>query len=245
MKQLLTIALIFTLFSPAWAQEEEKEKKIKRNYGTTPYFNFEFGINNWIGADGFPDKNNEAYTVKPFGSWYVALKASNLTHISGKAYLDWGAGVSWYNFKFQDATTRVIKEDDGVKFVRDPSVNSALKSKLTATYINIHAVPTFSFGQRRYRKRGWFDSNNSGFRIGIGAYAGYRLDSYTKTVVYEENKKNKDRKKDAYFINNWRYGARVLFGFKDVNVFVDYDLNKFFYDNKGPELNAFTFGVSL
>jgi hypothetical protein len=64
--------------------------------------------------------------------------------------------------------------------------------------------------------------------------------------VYTENgDKKKEHHHDNYYLTNLRYGVRLQLGFDDVDFFFNYDINNLFVDNKGPQLNAFSFGVSF
>ncbi len=247
--KLLSIAvLVSLLISPALAQDDEKREKKKYRYGTHHNFSVDLGINNWLEDGEFPNDNNSLYAVRPWGSWYVGLNAVNDTHISGPLHLEWGVGVSWYNFKFENEAVRLSEGDDVVVFTEAPADVDSKKSKLTASYINASMVPMLRFGKkRRGRHRSkwghWhgFD-HRGGFRIGLGGYAGYKIASYTKTVVDD---RNRDKDHDGFFLNNIRYGARLQVGFRGVDIFANYDINEMFVENKGPKLNAFSFGVIL
>ncbi|MBL6448134.1 hypothetical protein JMN32_17580 [Fulvivirga sp. 29W222] len=254
MKKLFTIALVMLAISyQTLAQDEAEDKKEKKSLGTHNHFNIDLGTNNYLQDGEFPNDNDAPYSVKPFGSWYVSLRSINDTHIGGPLHLLWGPDVSWYNFKFENENIRLSKVNDQVIFSEVTDLDSK-KSKLTVAYINFSAVPMLKFGKDNRRSHRhhhcWGDweyhtGNESQFRIGAGAYAGYKIGSYTKTVIEDEGDKKKDRDKGSYYLNNFRYGVRVQAGFRGVDVFVNYDLNTLFVENKGPELNAFSFGVVL
>jgi hypothetical protein len=132
----------------------------------------------------------------------------NSTHVAGPLYLEWGPGVSWYNFKFDNTDTRILKTDDGLEFkVADPDVNS-IKSKLVASYVNMSLVPMPDFGRRTHSgKFSFMDKNSRGFRFGIGGYGGYRIGSRTKFVVKDDGgDKEREKDKKNFYLNNWRYG---------------------------------------
>ncbi|ELR68415.1 hypothetical protein C900_00383 [Fulvivirga imtechensis AK7] len=222
--------------------------------GTRHYFNIDLGTNNYVQDGNFPDETDEPYTVRPFGSWYVALTSTNQTHIGGPLYLEWGPSVSWYNFKFQNDRIRVIDGPDANIFEEDTSLPNAdfKKSKLTVAYINFSVVPMFSFGEpeRKEKKdfwdwKDWNDDDDRGFRIGIGGYGGYRIASYTKVVYKEDDDKEKDKNKDNFHLNNFRYGLRLQMGYRGTDLFFNYDLNELFAEGKGPQLNAFSFGLTF
>ncbi|MDH5380165.1 MAG: hypothetical protein OEW75_04890 [Cyclobacteriaceae bacterium] len=243
-KVILTGGVLMLLsFGIAFAQQEEGEnesqnedkntKEVKHKKRTKDDLLFEFGLNNYLTNGVFPDNTNEVHTIKPFGSWYFSLGKSYLTKVAGPLFLEWGGNVSWYNFKFQDPATRIEKGTDGITFVNAemPGITPE-KSKLTVSYVNASFVPIIKMGNKK-----------NGIRIGAGVYGGYRLGSYTK-LTYETNDfKIKDRSRDNYFANNLRYGVKARFGFRDLNLFANYDLNTLFIEGKGPELNAISAGL--
>ncbi|MEJ0057571.1 MAG: hypothetical protein WDN75_19160 [Bacteroidota bacterium] len=168
------------------------------------------------------------------------------TRIARKFFLEWGGGVSWYNFKFDDPSTVMSKDDNTVIFSQDTRNVDLRKSKLTVTYVNISAVPMIDFGDNS-RKYTFLDGgkSSSSFRFGVGPYAGYRIDSYTKQMYYENNEKRRSHDHDNFYLNNLRYGLRLQMGFRDTEIFFNYDMNELFTTDKGPKLNAFSFGVTL
>ncbi|MBL3655281.1 hypothetical protein [Fulvivirga sediminis] len=232
-----------------WKKEEKWENKenIKKSHH---YFNLELGTNNYLSKGNFPDATDEPYTVRPWGSWYVAINSVNQTYISGPLYLEWGPGVSWYNFKFQNDAMRIYDQDEKVAFIEDSEYPDAhfKKSKLTVAYINFTVVPTLIFGENYVEpKNKWLnihDNNSkSSFRIGAGGYVGYRIDSYSKIVFEEDGDKKKKRNHEDYHLNNFRYGLRFQLGYRETDLFINYDLNNLFSENRGPELKAISFGI--
>lgn len=239
-------------------RDDEKEynydRKAHRFSGSKTSFvsALDFGINNYLEDGKFPDDNNQQYTIRPWGSWYVAIMPTWQSHIAGKLAIDYGAGVSWYNFKFQDPRTRLVKGQDGVLFEQWEVERQASKSKLTAVHLNAHLIPMLDFGYRSSKRTyddGFVQKRTSykrnGFRIGAGAYIGTRIDSYQKLVWRSTGNKSKMREKDNFYLNNVRYGARFVLGYGEVDFYVNYDMSTLFAENRGPELNAISFGLSF
>lgn len=230
------------------------ERKARRFSGGKTDFvsGMDFGINNFLENGQYPDANNEQYSVRPWGSWYVALMPTWQTHIAGVFAIDYGAGISWYNYKFQDPRTRLVEGVDGVVFDQwDVNMQSS-KSKLTVAHLNAHFVPMLDFGYRTSTKTyddGFVQKKTryrrNGLRIGAGGYIGTRIDSYQKLVWRETGHKSKLRERDNFYLENLRYGARFILGYGEVDIFVNYDLSTVFAKNKGPELNSITFGLSF
>jgi len=218
-------------------------------------FNFDIGTNNFLANGNFPDQSNAQYAVRPWGSWYVGINSVRRTHIAGPVFLEWSFGVSWYNFKFQNHNTLVVKNDDAVTFVADSRAVEHLKSKLSASYFNFSFVPVIDFGKGG-RKTTIFDgsrvdfssrgNHSSSFRLGVGPYAGYRIDSWSKMIIKDSaGNEQVEKNTNSYFLNNLRYGMRVQFGFDDIDFFLNYDMNELFVTNRGPKLNAISFGVTF
>lgn len=236
-----------------WYDRKKVTYETDRVERTTHHFNIDLGLNNWMEGNSFPDNSNAPYSVKPFGSWYVALNSTNRTWVGGPLFLEWGLGISWYNWKLQDADFAIGEIAERVEFTPlDPVTQDGIKSKLTATYLNIQAVPMFDFSRGR-RKVTSIESSGvrikrysrKGFRFGVGGYAGYRLGSHTKLVYKEDGDKEKDKEKDNFFLENFRYGVRAQVGWKGMELFGMYDINNVFASGRGPDLNAITIGLTL
>ncbi|MDH5380166.1 MAG: hypothetical protein OEW75_04895 [Cyclobacteriaceae bacterium] len=216
--------------------DDEESGIVKHKKRTENFWNLDFGLNNYLQNGKFPDATNESHTVKPWGSWYLALASVNRTRINGPLYMEWGMSFSWYNFKMQDPSIRITKGVDNIEFLPDTNgFDDYIKSKLSVTHINIFLVPMIHT-DRSSR------SDDKGFRLGVGGYAGYRVGSSTK-FVYDKGGKQKDKGRGNYYLNNVRYGIRAQAGWKGTDIFFNYDLNELFAEGKGPELNPFSFGI--
>ncbi|MEM6738043.1 MAG: hypothetical protein AAGC64_13155 [Bacteroidota bacterium] len=243
-----------------WEDRRKVTYDAKRVDRTSHHFNIDLGINNWLEDGQFPDENNAPYSVKPFGSWYVALNSVNKTWVGGPLFLEWGLGVSWYNWKLQDPDFVIVEGVEAIEFNPAPQGLNGSKSKLTASFVNVHIVPMFDFS-RGIRKVTSYESSGvrikryskKGFRFGLGGYAGYRLGSHTKFKFEEDGNTEKDKESDNFYLQNFRYGLRGQVGWKGLEIFVLYDLNEVFSEGRGPinrdgqnaTLNAITFGVTL
>jgi len=222
---------------------EDDEKKIRRRtYQST---HFDLGVSNYLSAGKFPDETNAPYTVVPSGSSYLAINNIYHTRLARRMFLEWGLGMSAHIFKFQNDSMRILKTATGVDFSADTAPFEYRKSKLLNYYLQASFVPVIDFGGNR-RKPGIFDGEQAtSFRIGAGPYAGYRINSYSKRVYKEDGEKQRVRDHDNFFLNNFRYGIRLQIGYRETDLFFCYDLNSLFSPGKGPDLNAFSFGISF
>jgi hypothetical protein len=204
-------------------------------------FNFDLGTNNYLEDGKFPDSDNALYSVRPWGSWYLAASSIQRTRLGSKLFIEWGVGLSWYTFKFEKDNIQIVKDDTGIDFVEDMRDANFRKSKLSASYVQASLVPIVDFGGHSRKARLWDGYNNS-FRIGLGPYVGYRISSHSK-IVYKDGDREKDKERDNFYLNNFRYGLRLQLGYRSTDLFFNYDLNELFVEGKGPKLNAFSFGV--
>jgi len=233
-----------------YSYEEDQYKKNIHN------FNIAMGLNNWLDKGGsLNGLADDRYSVKPWGSWYFGLSSVNKTHLKNILFLEWGTDLVWYNWKLEDPSYQVTKATTQVNFAQPANINDieAIKSKLVACYLNVSLVPLIDFAQGTRKvivnEAGSFKWNRSkkiGFRIGVGGYLGYRMYGRSKYVHKEDNKlRNKEKDNGNFYLSNVRYGLRGRVGWRGMDLFVNYDLNQVFTSGKGPELNAFSFGIIL
>jgi hypothetical protein len=216
----------------------------RKHRGTTHSFNLDVGLSNFLESGKFPDEEGQPYAVQPWGSWSFGLSSVQRTAFGKGFYLEWALGVSWYDFKFEQDQIMIVKDDSGISFEENLDEVSFVKSRLEVTYINVSAIPMFSFGEDRGRSWKW-RSYNSGFRIGAGPYVGYRVGSSTKQVYKEDGDKQKIKNKDNFYLENMRYGVRLQIGVRSADFFFNYDINELFAAGKGPKLNALSFGITF
>lgn len=223
-------------------EEEKWERSRRGKVGQTwQSYNIDLGTNNYLADDQFPD-GSEAYAVRPWGSWYIAGNSVQRTRLARNLFVEWGLGISWYNFKFQENNIRMEKDDLGVRFETDSRDVEFIKSKLSATFINASLIPVLDFGEHSRKRRLW-EGDGGGFRLGIGPYVGYRISSRSKLVYKENDKRENEKDRDNFYLNNLRYGFRLQLGVRSTDLFVNYDMNDLFAENKGPKLNAISFGL--
>jgi hypothetical protein len=117
-------------------------------------------------------------------------------------------------------------------FEEHPS-DAGIMSKISASYANLTLLPTVQ-------------TSNGNFAFGIGPYAGYRLGGRGKFVYRDTNgNRAKEFQMGNMFAENFRYGIRAEITVADLTFYMNYDLNNTFQENKGPNLNALSFGFVL
>lgn len=217
--------------NPDTTRENNRRRNQWSNHGG---FYLHLGLDNYRGSGGNNPSASNEFDLRPFGSRYLALgwmRGANIAKGKNASLsLNLGVEFSWYNFMF-DGNNVARKNDSLGRVVFTESSEKLRKSKLTVAYVNVPIMPTISF-------------RNSGISyIGLGGYAGYRLDSYTKI---KRSGGTKEREHGGYYLDNFRYGLRAEVGIRRFpDFFVNYDLNPLFVEGRGPKLNALSFGIRL
>jgi hypothetical protein len=227
----------------SWEDDNDNgdwEREKIRWHRTRQSFNFDLGLNNILEDGSFPDESG-GYAVRPWGSWYAGIASVQRSRVARNFFVEWGLGLNWYTFKFENDNTLIVKNDDGIIFMEDPRDVDFIKSKLSVSFIQVSLIPVIDFNDR-YRKHRFWDGHKDSFRIGFGPYAGYRISSRSK-MVYRDDGRERDKNKDSFHLNNFRYGLRLQVGYRSTDLFFNYDMNELFKEGKGPSVNAISFGV--
>ncbi|WP_109830811.1 hypothetical protein [Reichenbachiella versicolor] len=230
-------------------EDEEEEKtnwNIKKSRST---MELEWGLANWLEDGDFPDAFDSNYSLRTWGSTYFAVKANTKTQVAGPFVLDYGVGMSWYQFKLENSEYQFIKGDESIELLERTDINP-IKSKLGITHINASFIPMidFNYGKDKPGNRGYefLDrEKRKHFRIGVGGYVGYRIGSRSKFIYQLDGDKQKDKSKGNFYLSNLRYGVKALIGISFIDMFVQYDLNNVFVKDRGPQLQAVSFGIVL
>ncbi|MFQ3213703.1 MAG: hypothetical protein ACJAT1_001931 [Marivirga sp.] len=222
-------------FDIAFNKESTVTRESSNKIGHDHELEIMLGLNNYLAAGNqLPSNNNEVYSLDPISSWTYQINSVHEVKFSKHFQTNFSLGVQWYNFALEDPNYQILKGPDAIQFS-----NSALdradinpsRSKLNITYLNAGILPLVHFGK-----------SSSSLRIGAGVYGGYRIGSKSK-FKYDDD--GKDVAKNSFYLNSWHYGVRAQIGWKGIDLFATYDLNPLFTENRGPQLNAFSFGIVL
>ncbi|GAB3645431.1 hypothetical protein GCM10028791_03520 [Echinicola sediminis] len=212
----------------------EKTKKAEPSFRT--FFNVDLGINNYLQDSQFPS-SDLPYAVKGWGSWNVGLNWMASQRLSKGFYWDFGLGLQWYNFKFENRDYQAVRGDGAIAFVQRNDIDG-FKSKISASYITVMTLFKLDFGRMN-------DNGDKGLKVAFGPYAGYRVGGRSK-FNYRElggSGRHKEKLNTGLYLNNFRYGLRGEVGVNRLTFFTSYDLNELFQEGKGPALNPITFGI--
>jgi len=158
----------------------------------------------------------------------------HLSLIGNQVGLFTGLGIGWNNYRLGNDIL-LVKGSQELDYV-DVETDNLKKNKLTMAMINVPLMLEF---QTRSH------SEFSKFHLAAGLNLGVRISSHTKQVYMVNNKKDKVKSHEDFYLNPFRYDLQARMGWGKLNFFATYSLNSLFRENKGPEVYPFSIGLRL
>ncbi|WP_299699502.1 outer membrane beta-barrel protein [uncultured Pontibacter sp.] len=220
---------------PSKAERDSVRTKEKKDRYKPTKFNFDLdlGLNNFVNQD-----NQQVPDLKPLGSRYVSLNWHLNSQIGGRKspfYLVSGLEFAFNNYMFD--RNYIIEEDiNDVTFFRRETEISYDKAKLTHSSVNVPLMPMLKFKRQ---------NGKEGFKIGAGPFAGYRLGAHSKFKFEDAGRTQKEKVRSSYNLSDFQYGLTGVIGYGNLDLFVKYNMNDLFKENRGPDANVISFGLRL
>lgn len=192
---------------------------------TTSDLVFAIGFNNAI-IEG-QSLNDSPYKIG--GSGFVELGWAWKTRVfknSNAMRIKYGLSFQWNKLDIKD-NLYFTETDDVVTLEEYPLNLKKSKFRTTNLVIPIH----FEFGpSKKIEREDYFRySTYKKFKIGVGGYGGFVLQSLQKLKYDEDGQKQKDKFKD-YNTNNFVYGISSYISWGNVGIYAKYDLSTIFKD---------------
>jgi len=214
-------------------------KNIPRKYDkrTTSDLVFAIGFNNAI-IEG-ESLNDSPYKLG--GSGFVELGWAWKTRVfknSNAVRFKYGFSFQWNKLDIKD-DLYFNEVDDVVMLEEFPSNLSKSKFRTTNLVFPVH----FEFGpSKKIEHNNYFRySTHKQFKIGIGMYGGFVLQSMQKLKYKEDGDREKDKIK-GYNTNNLVYGLSTYLSWGNVGIYAKYDLSPIFKD-QAIDQNNISLGI--
>jgi hypothetical protein len=144
-------------------------------------------------------------------------------------------GIEFNKYRF-DGNNSIVKDEYGVIGPSYPDEGIVYsKSKLVTTYATLPLILEAQIPLS--------DSHRT-INIGAGVIGAAKLGSHTK-VVYNTGGKEKEKHKDDFSLNTFRWGATGRIGYEFFQVYGTCYFTSMFEKGKGPELYPFEIGVAF
>ncbi|MDR1459761.1 MAG: PorT family protein [Bacteroidales bacterium] len=211
-------------------KNEVKKEKRQRQAETPILFKdrivLDFFSSIWLGA-------NSEIKQKPVNFGFNGAIMFDLPVKKNNPF-SFGLGVGVSNHNLYSNVIWKIGDEYATTVAPVPEGITYRKNKITFTSINIPL-------ELRYR-------HHSGFKISAGVRVGLTVDVHTKYFgAALDGSDDKDLLKNYNIPNRTKIPVEFTFktGWKFVSVNVSYMITKMFVDQKGPQINPISFGITL
>jgi len=144
-----------------------------------------------------------------------------------------GLAINKYRF---DGNNTITKDENGVigPYYPPPDITYS-KSKFVTTYAILPLILEAQIP---------LSNSSRTINIGAGVVGAAKLGAHTKVVYYTESKQ-KDKVKDDFSLNTFRWGATGRIGYEFFQIYGTCYFTSLFEDGKGPELYPYEIGVAF
>ncbi|WP_163398253.1 hypothetical protein [Flavobacterium fluviatile] len=216
-----------------WNDSNRKRRdSIRGEKRTTSQFVFAMGLNNMM-ADGKLQDSNYKFMGSHFYEWGFTynsrlMKNDNLLHAK------YGLSLMYNNIRPTDNRSFVVNGDQ-TDLITNP-VNLK-ESRFRNVYLVLPVHLEFDFTKPKENNGNTYFRTHKSFRFGVGGYAGINVKSKQILKFEEDDLKYKSTIKGEYNVNNFIYGLSSYIGYRELSLYMKYDLNPLFQDNLIKENN--------
>jgi hypothetical protein len=144
-------------------------------------------------------------------------------------------GINFNKYRF-DGNNSIVEDENGVIIPYYPPEGiTYTKSKLVTTYATLPVILEAQIP---------LSNNKRTINIGAGVIGAAKLGAHTK-VVYYTGGKEKEKHKDDFSLNTFRWGATGRIGYEFFQIYSTYYFTSMFENGKGPELYPFEVGIAF
>ncbi|MFH7012687.1 hypothetical protein ACHRV5_12505 [Flavobacterium sp. FlaQc-52] len=215
-----------------WERDKCNKDSIRGEKRTTSQFVFATGLNNMM-IDGKLQDSNYSFIGSHFYEWGFTyntrlMKNDNLLHAK------YGLSLMYNNIRPTKNRSFVV---DGDQTNLEVNTINLDESRFRNVYIVLPVHLEFDFTKPQVKDGKTYFRTHKSFRFGIGGYAGINVKSKQILKFEEEDLKYKTTIKGDYNVNNFIYGLSSYIGYRDISLYLKYDLNPLFKDNLVKENN--------
>lgn len=229
--------------------EEKREERItkrnerwkrKRNRSTTTQFVFAGGINNVLINNEFSSLNDSEYKFWQSHFYEVGFTwKSRMQKDASHLYFKYGLSFLWNNLRPKDNQYHV---EDGEETTLETYPTNLSENRLRHVQMTFPLHLEWDFSRNETYDDGFVrDRTNQSFRLGIGVFGGFKLGSrqYLE-YVNSDGAKVEELQKGDFNMNIVNYGISTYLAYKDLGLYVKYDLNPLF---KNTETRNISMGI--
>lgn len=223
-------------FSIGWDNKNDRKKKEENGESrTTSQFVLAGGFNNLV-TNGAVANSDFGYLRSAFYEWGFThntriLKQSNLLHFK------YGLSFVYNTLTATDNRAFVAVGNQTVLAV-SPHHLRAKDTYFKNVFLELPVHLEFDFSKKEVKDGKNIFRTHQGFRLGLGGYAGYNVNSKQFLSYKENGYRINQRQKGNWNIDDWNYGLSAYIGYKETSLYVKYDLNPMFKNNAVDQNNV-------
>ncbi|MDL2144979.1 MULTISPECIES: hypothetical protein [Flavobacterium] len=216
-----------------WNDNNKKRKdSIRGERRTTSQFVFAAGLNNMM-VDGKLQDAKYRFTGSHFYEWGFTyntrlMKNDNLLHAK------YGLSLMYNNIRPRDNKYFVV---NGNQTELQTNAIHLEESRFRNVYIAVPVHLEFDFSRPKVSNGKTYFRTHDSFRFGIGGYAGVNVKSKQILKYDQDDLDYKTTIKGDYNVDNFIYGLSSYIGYKEMSLYLKYDLNPLFRNNTVKENN--------
>ncbi|WP_291285813.1 hypothetical protein [Flavobacterium sp.] len=215
-----------------WNTKRWSKDSIHGERRTTSQFVFAAGLNNMM-VDGKLQDSKYKFTGSHFYEWGITyntrlMKNDNLLHAK------YGLSLMYNNIRPRDNKYFVV---NGNQTELQTNAIHLDESRFRNVYIAVPIHLEFDFSRPKVSNGKTYFRTHDSFRFGIGGYAGINVKSKQILKYDQDDLDYKTTIKGDYNVNNFIYGLSSYIGYKEMSLYVKYDLNPLFKNNTVKENN--------
>ena len=213
-------------------REKQSDFKKSSKRKTTTQFIFAMGVNNVLNDHKLSSLNNSEYQFWRSHFYEVGFSwKTSLSKKPSKLYFKYGVSFLWNNLRLEDNRIHVKNGD----FTDIETFNEQLsESRLRHVQMNFPMHLEWDFSKSKTYSSGRVKSRtNKSLRFGVGGFVGFKLGT-RQYLEYRDvnNIEIEEVQYDNFNMNIFNYGLSSYIGYKDISLYVKYDLNPLFQNTE-------------
>jgi hypothetical protein len=212
--------------------DEYKEKKYD-SFGH--WSGLEFGVNTMLNSSGSTSFNQKFLAIDPSQSWNFALNFGELNIPFKTPHVGLVSGLGFEHSRYGIKNDYLLKAMGDSTWVVKDTNQVYLKNQLRTWSLNVPILLEFNTSKN--------EDNNVYFDLGLIGGVHFGTKTFRK---YEINGgEQKDKYKGNYNVNPFKVMATARVGYKNVGLFVNYNLLPLFSTGATQSAYPLTFGIRL
>ncbi|WP_130735358.1 hypothetical protein [Flavobacterium sp. J27] len=201
---------------------------------TTSQFVIAFGLNNVV-TDGAVANSDFGYMRSMFSEIGITWRTNLL---KDRKVLNVKYGLTFV-YNQLHATDNRYFVDNGDQTVLEifPVDLKDRKTYFKNVFMTVPLHLEFDFSKVKEKNNRKFYASHTGFRLGIGGFVGYNINSKQFLNYNEESYDIRTRQKGNWNVPDWNYGLSTYIGYRQTSIYVKYDLNPIFKNNTTDQNN--------